>query len=479
MKLDEQSVVNPRREWSAPPDRPVSAASGRPPELVVLDHGAGMAHEQSTSKLAARWRALTRLRARGALLYATLRPRAGRKLPKELRAENVDRLAEALPLGVRDAGFERLVGRIETGPIHHGNHVQLFFRGEEAFASVREAIEGATKEILLETYILRHDATGRSLLGLLGGAAARGVRVRVLADTYGSWTTKRAFWREMRGMGIEARLFHPFWSHLRGLLNRDHRKIIAIDRRISFTGGMNVGNEYGSSRHNKNASWRDTHVRVEGPTAWEMALVFTEGWKRSGGASLHLPPLAPTDASGARTLVLDSRPGRGHSETAAVLAALVGASRKRLWITNSYFAPNRTAIRLLGQAAQRGVDVRLLLQGRTDMPLVRHAGHGNFPDLLVSGVRIFEYQPAILHAKTLVADDYVSVVGSSNFDFRSFYFNAECNVLIFDDATGQTMAQTFEEDLGQSLEMRLGTWNQRPLAHRCGDALARCLSPLL
>jgi cardiolipin synthase len=399
-------------------------------------------------------------------------------LPNELRAEKVGHLAEALPLGVRDAGFERLVGRIDTGPIHHGNQIQLFFRGEEAFASVLQAIEGATQEILLETYILRDDATGRKLLGLLGGAAARGVKVRVLADAYGSWTTKRAFWREMQGLGIEARLFHPFWSHLRRFLFRDHRKIIAIDRRISFTGGMNVANEYGSSRHNKNASWRDTHVRVEGPTAWEMALVFSEGWERSGGASLHLPPLSLTDASGARTLVLDSRPGRGHGETAAVLAALVAASRKRLWITNSYFAPNGTAIRLLGHAAQRGVDVRLLLQGRSDMPWVRHAGHGNFHDLLASGVRIFEYQSAILHAKTLVVDDYVSVVGSSNLDFRSFYFNAECNVLIFDDATGRRMAQTFQEDLGQSIEMQLEAWNQRPLAHRFGDALARCLSPL-
>jgi cardiolipin synthase len=210
-----------------------------------------------------------------------------------------------------------------------------------------------------------------------------------------------------------------------------------------------------------------------------MALVFGEGWERSGGMSLDLPPLAPTDATGARTLVLDSRPGRGHGETAAVLAALVAASRTRLWITNSYFAPNRMAIRLLGRAAHRGVDVRLLLQGPTGMPLVRHAGHGNFPELLASAVRLFEYQPAILHAKTLVVDDCVSVVGSSNLDFRSFYFNAECNVLTWDDATARTMGKAFEEDLGQSLEMRLENWNHRPLAHRLGDALARCLSPLL
>jgi cardiolipin synthase len=400
-------------------------------------------------------------------------------LPKELCADNVSHLAETLPLGVRDPGFERLLCRIEMSPIHHGNQVRLFFRGEDAFASVRQAIEGAIEEILLETYILRDDGTGRKLLGLLGAAAARGVKVRVLADAYGSWTTKGAFWREMRHLGIEARLFHPFWSHLRGFLFRDHRKIIVIDRRISFAGGMNVANEYGSSRHNRDASWRDTHMRVEGPTAWEMALVFGEGWERSGGMSLHLPPLAPTDTTGARTLVLDSRPGRGHGETASVLAALVAASRKRLWITNSCFAPNRMAIRLLGRAAQRGVDVRLLLQGPTDMPLVRHAGHGNFPGLLASGVRLFEYQSAILHAKTLVADDCVSVVGSSNLDFRSFYFNAECNVLTWDDETARTLSEAFEEDLRQSLEMRLENWNHRPLAHRLGDALARCLSPVL
>jgi cardiolipin synthase A/B len=479
MKLDEHRVANLRSAGSWPPDRPVQAGLEHVSEPAIPDRRAGVTRASTVSKSALRRQAFARFRARGARLYAALRPQASRKLPHELRAEKVSRLAEALPLGVRDAGFEQLIGRIDTGPIHHGNLVQLFFRGEDAFASVRQAIEGATAEILLETYILRDDATGRKLLKLVGAAAARGVKVRVLADAYGSWTTKRAFWREMRDLGIEARLFRPFWSQLRGFLFRDHRKIIAIDRRISFTGGMNVANEYGSSRHNKQVSWRDTHMRVEGPTAWEMALVFGEGWERSGGASLHLPPLAPIDASGARTLVLDSRPGRGHRETAAVLAALVGAARTRLWITNSYFAPNRMAIRLLGRAAQRGVDVRLLLQGHTDMPVVRHAGHGNFPDLLSSGVRIFEYQSAILHAKTFVVDDYVSVVGSSNLDFRSFYFNAECNVLILDEKTGRTMCQAFEEDLGQSHEMRQETWSQRPLVHRLGDALARCFSPLL
>jgi cardiolipin synthase len=408
-----------------------------------------------------------------------LRPRPGRKLPEELQPENVGRLAEALAEGVHGAEFEQLVHSINTGPIHPGNQVKIFFNGDEMFASVAQAIEVATREILLETYILKDDATGHKLAERLGRAVARGVKVRVLADAFGSWMTSRAFWRRLQNLGIEARLFHPFWSKLWDHFIRDHRKIIVIDGRVSFAGGMNVGNEYGSSRHAKGGLWRDTHARIEGPTAWEMALVFKEGWRRAGGEPFPVSSFTATEDHGAKTLVLDSRPGRGYAETASVLAAIVGASRTRLWVTNSYFAPRRSALAVLGRAAQRGVDVRLLLPGVSDIPLVRHAGHGSFSQLLASGVRIFEYQPAILHAKTLVADDYVTVVGSSNLDFRSFHFNAECNVLILDDKTGRRMVHAFETDLVESVEIRRNQWKKRSLPHRIGDSLARCLSPLL
>jgi cardiolipin synthase len=408
-----------------------------------------------------------------------LRPWPGRKLPYELRPENVGRLSEALASGVRDPEFERLIHRIDTGPIHRGNKVVLFFSGAAMFASMGQAIEGAMQEILLETYILKDDATGHELAERLGRAVARGVKVRVLADAFGSGMMNRAFWRGMQNQGIEARLFHPFWSHLRDHFVRDHRKIIVVDGRVCFTGGMNVGNEYGSSRHGQGGLWRDTHARIEGPTACEMTLVFKEGWLRAGGDPFPIPSLQATGEHGAKTLVLDSRPARGYAETASVLAAIVGASRQRLWITNSYFAPRRNAFAVLGRAAQRGVDVRLLLPGISDVPLVRHAGHGSFSELLASGVRIFEYQPAILHAKTMVADDYVTVVGSSNLDFRSFHFNAECNVLLLDDDIGQRMTCAFEADLAESLEIQLEHWKKRPMAHRFGDSIARFLSPLL
>jgi cardiolipin synthase len=258
-----------------------------------------------------------------------------------------------------------------------------------------------------------------------------------------------------------------------------------VDRSVAFTGGMNIGNEYGSAVRRRKAQagdiWRDTHVRVIGPAAWEMAVVFSEGWNRAGGSELHLLPLPADEAEGPppRILVLDSRFRRGQAESAAALAAVVGAARERVWITNAYFAPGWAAVRVLGAAARRGVDVRIMLPGRSDVPLARHAGHGYYTRLLDRGVRIFEYDASILHAKTLVADGYVSVAGSTNLDFRSFLFNAECDLLILDDAVAGQMIRAFEEDMAHAQEILRTAWRGRPLLHRLGDRMARWLAPLL
>jgi cardiolipin synthase len=408
-----------------------------------------------------------------------------RALPRDLRATRVGRLASALPEGLRDEGFERLVRRIDQSPIHRGNRVELFFRGEEAFASMQNAIEEAKEEVLLEAYILKDDATGRSFADVLARAAARGVAVRVLADAFGSSSSHTSFWKEMEAHGIEVHLFHPFFKDLWYQPARDHRKILVVDRRVGFTGGMNIGDEYGSSvRHSGAKTWRDTHSRIEGPAAWEMAIVFSEGWDRADGTPfpippLELPPPGMPDPEGASVLILDSRPGRGHQETASVLAAILGAARRRVFMTNAYFAPRTAALGIFEVASARGVDVRLLLPGQSDVPLVRHAGHGYFRELVACGVRVFEYQPSVLHAKSLVADGFVSMVGSSNMDFRSFHFNAECNVVVFDDATAGVLEAHYEEDLAHSVEITEPAWSSRPVLHRLGDGLARKLSPFL
>ncbi|HLN81338.1 MAG TPA: phospholipase D-like domain-containing protein [Thermoanaerobaculia bacterium] len=407
-----------------------------------------------------------------------LRPLSGRKLADELRPDRVGALAVGLSGGVRDPGLVTLLSRVDQAPVLGGNCVDVDFEGAAAFAAMDQAIDGARTEILAESYIWKDDATGRRTLDALGRAAARGVAVRVLADAWGSFSTRRRYWREMRERGIEVRLFNPLFPHLFAQPLRDHRKILVVDRTIAFTGGMNIADEYcvGTAGESGRA-WRDTHARVEGPAAWEMTTVFSEAWSAAGGGDLELQPLAPPEEGGARVLVLDSRPGRGHGETASVLAAIVAAARERIWITNAYFAPQRRAIEALAGATRRGVDVRLLLPGLTDVPVVRHAGHGLYDTLRAAGVRIYEYQPAILHAKTMVADDFVSFVGSSNLDFRSFHFNSECNFLVLDEDVGRTMSAAFERDLLSSREID-ESWT-RTFRHRLGDSLARRLGPLL
>lgn len=411
-----------------------------------------------------------------------VRPFAGHRLRRELRARNVSRLAARLPGGVRDPGFENLLERITASPFLPGNRVSLYFGGTDAVEAMLGAIDAAREEVLLEVYIFRDDATGRAFHKALLRAAARGATVRVLADAFGSLETSDSFWGSMRAGGIEVRIFHPLLAHFLDQPFRDHRKILVVDRQIAFTGGMNVGEEYGSWRQRARSrvhTWRDTQVRVEGPTAWDLAVVFGEGWARAGGTPFRLPSLTPVEGPGTKVLSLASRPGRGADEKASVLTAAVAAAKRTVWITNSYFAPKPRAVRVLEAAVDRGVDVRLLLPGTTDAPLVRHAGHGHFGQLLHCGARIFEYQPAMLHAKTLVVDEFVSVVGSTNLDYRSFQFNAEANLVILDTATGTTLARAFENDLSHAAEITLENWNRRPFLHRVGDRLARCLAPVL
>jgi cardiolipin synthase len=412
-----------------------------------------------------------------------LHPAPGRVLPPELRIGKVEALASALPEGTADPGFELLLRRIDGAPFLGGNEVEVFFDGRAAFAAMRDAVRSARQEILLESYIFKDDSTGRGFLTETLAAARRGVKVRVLADALGSYETSAGFWKEMADGGIEFFLFHPLFERLWYQPFRDHRKILVVDREVAFTGGMNIGEEYGSWRHRRKPkeTWRDTHVRVRGPAAWEMAVVFSEGWLHAGGEAFEIDPLPgeAVEAPGVRVLVLDSRPQRGQAESAAVMAAIAAAARRSLWITNAYFAPGRRAVELLGEAAARGVDVRLLLPGKSDVPIARHAGHGYFGALLEQGVRIFEFQPSILHAKTLVADGLVSVVGSTNLDFRSFLFNAECDLLMMDASTAALMEKAFLTDLENSAEIRLDDWRRRSWAEKLRDRVARWLSPLL
>ncbi len=420
--------------------------------------------------------------AEAAISTTLLRPGPERKLPPELQPARIGGLAAGLSGGVRDPAFAALLERIDDEAFRPAGAIEVFFDGPAAFSAMLAAVRQARNEVLLESYIFKDDPTGRAFQKALIEAAGRGVHVRVLADGFGSLETRKSFWKELETGGVRARLYHPIGFPWRLLKFRDHRKILVADRRVAFTGGMNIGDEYGSSLLPRASLWRDTHARVEGPAAAGMAIVFEEAWREAGGPGLPptpAPPAAPAPREGARVLILDSRPGRGSEEVASTFAAVSAAVRERLWITMAYFAPRRRALPILGGAAGRGVDVRLLLPGKSDVGLVRHAGHGFYSNLLARGVRIFEYQDAVLHAKTLVADGQLSVVGSSNLDFRSFELNAECNFLILDDETGARMDAAFLADLEHATEIVGSAWHRRGALHRVADHLARRFAPLL
>lgn len=446
--------------------------------------------------------------------------------PRAWRGWRAWGVARRLAGGVREPAFRALVQQVDGGPLHAGPSPLLLPDGEAAFTRMRAAIAGARDEVLLETYILRDDRLGHTMQTTLMEAARRGVRVSVLADALGSFRTADRFWVTLEAAGVQVRHFHRFWYHPFDAVRRDHRKLLVIDRAIAFTGGMNIGNEYGSNPTVQAEAWRDSFVETAGSVARELAAVFAEGWDRAGGAALPglayvswnervapapdvaRPPRARAlqerlqwqlQARRARredrrrgrrvrrqaelagddvpaVLVMDPRPGRGQREMLTVLAALVGGARERLWVTTPYFAPPSRALGLLTAAAQRGIDVRLLLPGeRTDVPIARHAAHGAYATLLAQGVRIYEYQRAMLHAKTLVVDGFASVIGSSNLDFRSFWLNAECNLLVFDDRFGAELEASFVADLAASTEITRDRWRQRPVGHRVGDIVARAM----
>ncbi len=452
------------------------------------------------------------------------------RLPRELRTYRAWSIAHRLPDGVRDPAFRPLVQRIMRCVLHECPDARLLIDGELAFRAMLTAIDDAREEVLLETYILRDDRIGASVRAALANAVRRGVRVYVLADAVGSMETKEAFWEGLAADGIVLRLFHRLRYLPFEALRRDHRKIVVVDRAIALTGGMNIGEEYGSSIRRRAGAWRDTLVRLEGAVAHALAAVFAEGWDRAQGPPLpgleyvswsepdavepdavlaltampwraralrskvsqriamrlarrrdrrrgrrvRRPTAEAAEDSPSSAVVLDSRPGRGQREVLAVLASLVGGARERLWITTPYFAPPTRALRLLRAAARRGVDVRLLLPSElTDVALIRHAAHGAYATLLDAGVRVFEYQRATLHAKTVVVDGHAGVVGSTNLDFRSFWLNAECNVLLFDDVLAGALELSFTNDCAQSVEITSAAWSLRSWRHRLGDWLAR------
>jgi phosphatidylserine/phosphatidylglycerophosphate/cardiolipin synthase-like enzyme len=364
---------------------------------------------------------------------------------------------------------------IANWPWREGNQFQLLEASEQYFERMIKAIDDAQSYILLEMYLVESGIVAGRFIEAFIRAAQRGVGVRIVLDGFGSLGLVQADRRRLIDAGVELRVYNAV--HLRKRLHnflRDHRKLMLVDGKVAFVGGIGLTDEFGVTGPT-GWPWRDLVVEVHGPVVCDWQQAFARTWRRSGGElTLPPPPVDPLPGEGARGRVVLSEAWY-RSELANAVARRIAGANKRAWIMSAYFVPSRRFRKALRRAARRGVDVRLVVPGPlTDHPWVRHAARRFYGKLLRNGVRIFEFQPRVLHGKMSVCDDWVSV-GSSNLDRWSFKWNLEANQEIASARFSDIAAAVFEKDCGQSLELDRRRWRSRAWVDRLQERLAGTL----
>jgi cardiolipin synthase len=359
-----------------------------------------------------------------------------------------------------------------------GNEVALHRDGTEAYPAMLEAIAAAREQVLLEMYWFDSDRAGRRFADALGAAARRGVEVAVLYDAVGSIGADPAMFTELRRAGAHVVEFGPVapWRRrfrLERLTRRDHRKILVVDGEIGFTGGCNIADAW-LSLEDSGRAWRDDMISVRGPAARGLMLSVLGIWRRTGGVPLlHIRRSLPPPVGETRVSVLGEASFlREQREISRAYLSEIYRAKKRAWIRNAYFLPDRRVRHALGRAAARGVDVRVLMPGESDVELVRHASRATWGYLLRRGVRLFEWQPGILHAKSAVIDGRWSTIGTFNLDYLSLRSNLEVNASVDDEVFGAVMEGSFLRDLEDSREIDRQAFFYRPLGERLLEFVA-------
>lgn len=353
--------------------------------------------------------------------------------------------------------------------------IQLLWKGSESFKIIFDAIKNAKKLVCIEFYIFRNDETGRELSELLKQKSREGIKVYILFDHFGSFGTPGSFWKEMKMAGIKIRASRPFkWTMPFHYVHRNHRKLIVIDAQKAFIGGLNIANEYsGFHIRMKGTGWRDTGVMLEGLIAHVLFRTFKKSWHIWGGEEIVVnetneehPALLYNDFFDTQEKIpaipIFVNSSRGRRSMRRLLYYSINHSQKNIMLTTAYFTPSRRMLETLENAIRRGVRVRLLIPGKSDVPAASYAGRAFFSRLLKAGVEIFTYMGEILHAKTYIFDGCWSIIGSANLDFQSLRYNDEGNVGILNVEFTQRMTEIFEEDLTHSLKIDKESWSKRP-----------------
>ncbi len=382
---------------------------------------------------------------------------------------------------------------IVGSPLIVGNKVTLLEDDPATYQAMFAAIRKAQDHINIQTYIIEDDEVGRQFAALLLERRAQGVPVNLIYDSVGALGTPRAYFNRLTEGGIEVLEFNPVnpltvkkpWA----LNHRDHRKLLVVDGRTAFIGGLNISNVYSSgsaiggskASGNPTTGWRDTHIQIDGPVVGEFQKLFLQTWTKQQGKPLaqknYFPALSPQGKEIVRAI--GSTPDDAYSLIYLTLISAITHAEKQVYITNAYFVPDPQLLKALINAAARSVDVRLILPSHSDSAVVFHAGRAHYSELLEGGVKIYERRGALLHAKTAIMDGVLSWVGSSSLDWRSALDNDEINAVILEHDFAQQMQAAFVRDMAASAAIEFESWKRRPLLLRLKELTARLWGRLL
>jgi cardiolipin synthase len=405
--------------------------------------------------------------------------------------EILDQLKSSRPDGNVLDRHLALEQAISDSPLSAGNKVVLLEDGPRTYEAMFAAINAARDHVNMETYILEDDETGRRFADALIAKQRAGVQVNLIRDSVGTLGTKKEFFMRLTEAGIKVLEFNPVnpleakvgWD----VNQRDHRKLLITDGRVALLGGINISSVYsgGSSSVGSGGGggrsaaekqpWRDTDLQVEGPVVAEFQKLFIETWEKQKGEPLpkrqYFPALQPQGDDVVHAI--GSTPDDPFSLIYATLISAIDNAEREVLLTNAYFVPDPQLLASLKAAVARGVDVRLVLPGSSDAPLVFHAGRSYYDELLSAGVKIYERRRALLHAKTVLIDGVWSTVGSTNLDWRSFLHNQELNAVVLGAGFGTQMRASFERDVANSEQITLDKWRWRSPGTRAKEAFAR------
>jgi cardiolipin synthase A/B len=356
-----------------------------------------------------------------------------------------------------------------------GNAIEVLQNGDAYFPAMLQAIRGAKNTVNFEAYIVYSDEIGRAFCEALSAQARAGVAVRVLLDGVGSgWSLNNSEVRMMQEAGCKFAYYHPTRSWRVDRTNRrSHRRVLVVDGDTGFTGGVGFAKQWSGQAQDKQ-HWRDVQLRVRGPLVAKLQSAFQEHWAKTSGEALSGANQFPgLTAAGKMKAQIVSSHSFSIAPVPLVQAVAFAAASERIWITNAYCTPTPDQVLLLNQAAKRGVDVRILVPGENnDQPLTKSAGRGAYGKLLQGGVKIFEYEPTMIHIKSVVVDTMFSMIGSSNLDARSAEINEELDVVVYDRDFGSKIEEMFTRDLKRSHEYTLEQFRRRSLWERTTEWLA-------